>query len=161
MSEEKQQASSDRIALFDIKKIAGSFPATADTMLIDTRLTDEHHASSRVFRVYRPTPAHYHATCDEYLLVISGRATFFLGDGSPFEVGPGQLIFFKQNTIHGTPELLEEPFVVLAVDTPGATRRTSSSSTRPTAPPTASSRTRAPTELRPSFSEIAARPLSS
>ncbi len=89
MSEQKQQASSDRTALFDIKKIAGSFPATADTMLIDTRLTDEQHASSRVFRVYRPTPAHYHATCDEYLFVISGRATFFLGDGAPFEVGPG------------------------------------------------------------------------
>jgi mannose-6-phosphate isomerase-like protein (cupin superfamily) len=118
MSEQKQQASSDRTALFDIKEIAGNFPATADTMLIDTRLTDEHHASSRVFRVYRPTPAHYHATCDEYLFVISGRATFFLGNAEPFEVGPGQLIFFKQNTVHGTPEVLEEPFVVLAVDTP-------------------------------------------
>ncbi len=104
MSEQKQQASSDRTALFDIKEIAGNFPATADTMLIDTRLTDEHHASSRVFRVYRPTPAHYHATCDEYLFVISGRATFFLGNAEPFEVGPGQLIFFKQNTVHGTPE---------------------------------------------------------
>ncbi len=105
-------------AVFDINKIAGNFPATADTMLIDTRLTDEQHASSRVFRVYRPTPAHYHATCDEYLLVVSGRATFFLGEAAPFEVGPGQLIFFKQGTVHGTTELLEEPFVVLAVDTP-------------------------------------------
>jgi mannose-6-phosphate isomerase-like protein (cupin superfamily) len=118
MSQQKQQASSDRTALFDIKEIAEKFPATSDTMLIDTRLTDEHHASSRVFRVYRPTPAHYHATCDEYLFVISGRATFFLANAEPFEVGPGQLIFFKQNTIHGTPEVLEEPFVVLAVDTP-------------------------------------------
>jgi mannose-6-phosphate isomerase-like protein (cupin superfamily) len=87
-------------------------------MLIDTRLTDENHASARVFRVYRPAPAHYHATCDEYLVVISGRATFFLGEAPPFEVGPGQLIFFKQGTIHGTPEILEEPFVVPAVDTP-------------------------------------------
>ena len=43
-------------SVFNVRKIAGSFPATADTMLIDTRLTDEHHASSRVFRVYRPTP---------------------------------------------------------------------------------------------------------
>jgi mannose-6-phosphate isomerase-like protein (cupin superfamily) len=108
----------EKTAVFDIEKIAASFPATAETMLIDTRLTDEHHASSRVFRVYRPTPAHYHATCDEYLFVISGRATLFLGDSPHFEVGPGQLIFFKQGTVHGTPAILEEPFVVLAVDTP-------------------------------------------
>jgi mannose-6-phosphate isomerase-like protein (cupin superfamily) len=108
----------EKTAVFDIDKIAATFPATAETMLIDTRLTDEHHSSSRVFRVYRPTPAHYHAPCDEYLYVISGRATFFLGDSPHFEVGPGQLIFFKQGTVHGTPEILEEPFIVLAVDTP-------------------------------------------
>ena len=108
----------DRSAVFDINTIAKNFPATADTMLIDTRLTDEPAASSRVFRVYTPVPAHYHATCDEYLLVLSGRAKFFLGDAPPFEAGPGQLIFFKKATIHGTPEILEEPFVVLAVDTP-------------------------------------------
>jgi mannose-6-phosphate isomerase-like protein (cupin superfamily) len=118
MTEKTELASPANTAVFDIKKIAGRFPETADTMLIDTRLTDEHHASSRVFRVYRPTPAHYHATCDAYLLVVTGRATFFLGDGPHFNVGPGQLIFFKQGTVHGTPAILEEPFVVLAVDTP-------------------------------------------
>jgi mannose-6-phosphate isomerase-like protein (cupin superfamily) len=105
-------------ATFDLNTIARSFPPSAATMLIDTRLTDEKEASARVFRVYTPVAAHYHATCDEYLLVLSGRANFFLGDGDPFEVGPGQLIFFKQGTIHGTPQILEEPFVVFAVDTP-------------------------------------------
>jgi mannose-6-phosphate isomerase-like protein (cupin superfamily) len=118
MTEKIDQPSLVSSAVFDVKKIASQFPDTAETMLIDTRLTDETHASSRVFRVYRPVPAHYHATCDEYLLVLSGRATFFLGEGEPFEVGPGQLIFFKQGTVHGTPEILEEPFIVLAVDTP-------------------------------------------
>jgi mannose-6-phosphate isomerase-like protein (cupin superfamily) len=118
MIEEIKQAPIANSGVFDLKKIAANFPETADTMLIDTRLTDEAHASARVFRVYHPAPAHYHATCDEYLMVISGRATFFLGEAPPFEVGPGQLIFFKQGTIHGTPEILEEPFLVLAVDTP-------------------------------------------
>ena len=64
-----------RHGVFDIHTIAGNFPATADTMLIDTRLTDEPEASSRMFRVYTPLPPHYHATCDEYLLVVSGRAS--------------------------------------------------------------------------------------
>ena len=114
----KDDASSANTGVFNLQKIARSFPDTASTMLIDTRLTDELHASSRVFRIYHPVPAHYHATCDEYLAVLSGRATFFLGEAPPFEAGPGQLIFFKQGTIHGTPEILEEPFVVLAVDTP-------------------------------------------
>jgi mannose-6-phosphate isomerase-like protein (cupin superfamily) len=118
MPNSTDHASSAGNAVFNIQKIAASFPDSADTMLIDTRLTDEAHASSRVFRVYRPVGAHYHATCDEYLFVLSGRAKFFLGDAQPFEVGPGQLIFFQQGTVHGTPELLEEPFVVLAVDTP-------------------------------------------
>jgi mannose-6-phosphate isomerase-like protein (cupin superfamily) len=107
-----------KTAVFDLHAIAANFPTTADTMLIDTRLTEEDEASARVFRVYTPVAAHYHATCDEYLLVLSGRATFFLGDAEPFELGPGQLVFFKKGTVHGTPKILQEPFVVFAVDTP-------------------------------------------
>jgi mannose-6-phosphate isomerase-like protein (cupin superfamily) len=108
----------DGSAVFDINAIAKAFPAVAATMLIDTRLTDESEASARVFRVYRPVPAHYHATCDEYLLVISGRARFFFANDPPFELGPEQLVFFKKGTVHGTSELVEEPFVVFSVDTP-------------------------------------------
>src|ERR1700723_721039 len=62
--------------------------------------------------------ARFHATCDEYLLVVSGRAKFFLGNEEPFELGPGQLVFFKQGTVHGAPEILEEPFVICPVHTP-------------------------------------------
>lgn len=47
---------------FDVKKIADSFPPRADTLLLDTYLTNEEAASARIFRVYRPTPAHYHAS---------------------------------------------------------------------------------------------------
>lgn len=107
-----------KIAVFDLHAIAKNFPATAETMLIDTRLTDQVAASSRVFRNYTPVGAHYHATCDEYLLVLSGRARFFLGDEPPFELSPGQLVFFEKGTVHGLTEILEEPFVVFAVDTP-------------------------------------------
>ncbi|WP_263382482.1 cupin domain-containing protein [Granulicella arctica] len=109
---------SSESGVFQLREIAAQFPEHAETMLLDTRLTDEPEASSRVFRVYRPAPAHYHATCDEYLVVLSGRAMFFLGDGAPFEVGVGQMIFFKRGTVHGMPEVLEGPFVVVAVDTP-------------------------------------------
>jgi mannose-6-phosphate isomerase-like protein (cupin superfamily) len=105
-------------AVFDVNAIARNFPETADTMLIDTRLTDEAEASSRMFRVYTPLPPHYHATCDEYLLVISGRARFFMGGLPPFEVGPGQLLFFKKTIVHGATAILEAPLVFLSVDTP-------------------------------------------
>jgi mannose-6-phosphate isomerase-like protein (cupin superfamily) len=105
-------------AVFDTRSIADTFPASSETMLIDTRLTDEPEASSRMFRVYTPLPPHYHATCDEYLLVVRGRALFFMGGMAPFEVGPGQLLFFKKGVVHGATAIVEGPLVFLSVDTP-------------------------------------------
>jgi len=104
---------------FDIAQIAAAFPATAETMLVDTYLTNRTAASARVFRVYRAIPPHYHAGCDEYLYVISGRGTFWMGDVSTkAEFGPGQLLFFERRTVHALPEILAEPVVVLSFDTP-------------------------------------------
>jgi mannose-6-phosphate isomerase-like protein (cupin superfamily) len=85
---------------FDIGAIAAALPETATTLLVDKYLTDREQASSRVFQVYRPTPPHYHATCDEYLYVYSGGGTFWMKDPSTtatFE--PGQLLFFERGTI--------------------------------------------------------------
>src|SRR5271155_1982857 len=111
MSQSGADSPARKSGVFDVHAIIEAFPNEASTMLIDTRLTDEPEASARVFRIYRPVPAHYHATCDEYLFVVSGRARFFFAEEPPFELGPGQLVFFKKGTIHGIPELLEEPFV--------------------------------------------------
>jgi len=104
--------------VFSITDLAARLPATAETMLTDIRLTDEQAASCRIFRVYRTVPAHYHTSCDEYLYVLSGRAEIAIATDAPKEVRPGQLIFFRKNTIHALPRILEEPFTVLAIDTP-------------------------------------------
>jgi len=104
---------------FDIETIAKELPETAATLLVDTYLTNRPEASARVFRVYRPTPAHYHATCDEYLYVFSGRGTFWMEDQSTeAEFKPGQLLFFKRGTVHAMPKLIEPPVVFLSIDTP-------------------------------------------
>jgi mannose-6-phosphate isomerase-like protein (cupin superfamily) len=104
---------------FDLNQIARTFPDTADTLLLDTYLTDEAAASARVFRVYRETPAHYHEGSDEYLYVLSGRGTFWMGDSSNgAEFGPGDLLFFKRRVVHALPRLIEGPVVFLAIDTP-------------------------------------------
>lgn len=114
--DEKDQASVGR---FDIGEVAASFPSSATTLLIDRYLTNREAASARVFRVYKPTPPHYHATCDEYLYVFSGRGTFWMRDASMVsEFGPGQLLFFEKGTVHALPEIIEEPVVFLSVDTP-------------------------------------------
>jgi mannose-6-phosphate isomerase-like protein (cupin superfamily) len=106
-------------ARFNLREIMDRFPPTADTMLLDTYLTNEEAASARVFRVYRPTPAHYHATCDEYLYVLSGRGTFWMETpDNNGEFAPGQLLFFKRGVVHALPEMLETPVVFLSVDTP-------------------------------------------
>ncbi len=105
-------------AFFDVQAIAKNFPDNADTMLVDTRLTDEAEASSRVFRVYTKVPPHYHAHCDEYLFVVAGRALFSIGTKEPVEVGPGQLVFFKKGVVHAIEPIGDDPLVFLSVDTP-------------------------------------------
>ncbi len=72
-----------------------------------------------MFRVYRGTPPHYHATCDEYLYVLSGRGTFWLGEkANEAAFGPGDFLFFKRGVVHALPELREQPVVFLSIDTP-------------------------------------------
>jgi mannose-6-phosphate isomerase-like protein (cupin superfamily) len=91
----------------------------AATLLVDRYLTDTDAASARVFRVYKPTPPHYHAKCDEYLYVFSGRGTFWMEDpASQAEFGPGELLFFKRGIVHALPDIIEEPLVFLSIDTP-------------------------------------------
>jgi mannose-6-phosphate isomerase-like protein (cupin superfamily) len=86
---------------------------------VDRYLTNREAASARVFRVYKPTPPHYHATCDEYLYVFSGRGTFWMEDESTSaEFGPGELLFFKRGTVHALPKILADPVVFLSIDTP-------------------------------------------
>jgi mannose-6-phosphate isomerase-like protein (cupin superfamily) len=104
---------------FKPHEIARSFPETAETLLLDTYLTDEASASARVFRVYRETPPHYHSQCDEYLYVLSGRGTFWMRDASNGgEFAPGDLLFFKRGIVHALPKIFEGPVVFLSFDTP-------------------------------------------
>ena len=105
-------------ATFDLAALAKKFPETAATMLLDMRLTDEFAASARLFRIYAAVPPHYHQSCDEYLLLISGRTIAVVGDSAPQKLNPGQLLFFRRGVVHSFPEILEHPLVVLAVDTP-------------------------------------------
>ena len=106
---------------FDIAALARTLPETAETMLTDLRLTDERDASCRIFRVYRAVPAHYHTCSDAYLYVLTGRAEIQIEGSKLRVIGPGELIFFKKNTVHAMPRILEEPYTVLAIDTPRRT----------------------------------------
>lgn len=104
---------------FHLPQIAAAFPESADTLLLDTYLTDEPSASSRVFRVYRATPPHYHANSDEHLYVLSGRGTFWMGDPTHIgEFAPGDLLTFKRRTVHALPTITESPLIFLAIDAP-------------------------------------------
>ena len=104
---------------FKLNEIARAFPETAETLLLDTYLTDEEGASARVFRVYRETPPHYHGCSDEHLYVLSGRGTFWMEDAAnQGEFAPGDLLVFNRRTVHALPKILEGPVVFLAIDTP-------------------------------------------
>jgi mannose-6-phosphate isomerase-like protein (cupin superfamily) len=104
---------------FDIRAVASTLPDTAATLLVDRYLSETDAASARVFRVYKPTPPHYHAMCDEYLYVFAGRGTFWMEDpASKAEFGPGELLFFRRGTVHALPDILEAPLVFLSIDAP-------------------------------------------
>ena len=104
---------------FDVRALAAALPDHADTMLADTYLHDGPSSSARVFRVYRPVPAHFHRTCDEYLYVVTGRGTFWMGDAATAaECAPGQLICFERGTVHAISAILEAPLVFLSIDAP-------------------------------------------
>ena len=104
---------------FDIRTLAAELPDTSDTMLADTYLTDRPSSSARVFRVYRPVPAHFHETCDEYLYVVSGRGAFWIGDEADAQdFAPGQLICFDRKMVHSISQLHEEPVVFMSIDAP-------------------------------------------
>ena len=104
--------------IFSISALAATLPEAAQTMLTDIRLTDEEAASCRVFRVYCSVPPHFHTSCDEYLYVLSGTAQIAIAGEALREIRPGELVFFKKNTIHALPRILQHPFTVLAIDTP-------------------------------------------
>jgi len=103
---------------FDIMGIIKRFPDRADSTIVDTYLTDRPEASSRLFRVYYPIAPHYHATCEEHLYLLTGKVAFSVSDERPRILEAGQLVTFDRNVVHAIPEVLEEPAVFLAVDTP-------------------------------------------
>ena len=108
---------------FDLNQLLHAFPETADTLLLDRYLVDGEAASARLFRIYRPAPAHFHRHSDEHLLVLSGRGRMLVwpdagGPPQAIDFAPGTLVCFKRNVVHATPELLEHPVVFLALDAP-------------------------------------------
>jgi len=104
---------------FNLPEIAREFPESAETLLLDRYLTDGPSASTRVFRVYRQTPPHYHANSDEHLYVLSGTGTFWMeNEANCIEFAPGDLLVFKRGTVHAMPELRTGPVVFFAIDAP-------------------------------------------
>jgi len=104
---------------FNPHEIANTLPKSSDKVLVDQYMTDTEAASARVFRVYKPLLPHHHNQCDEYLYVLSGRGTFWMEDPKfQQEFGPGELLYFKKQTVHSLPDILEEPVVFMSLDTP-------------------------------------------
>ena len=104
---------------FDLNEVAKAFPAHADSLLLDRYLVDRESASARSFRVYRGTPPHFHEQSDEFLYVLSGRGTFWMGssdDGGEF--GPGTFLYFERGTVHALPTIIEHPVIFLSIDVP-------------------------------------------
>jgi quercetin dioxygenase-like cupin family protein len=64
-----------------------------------------------------PVP-HYHEHYDETIYGLEGVITFTV-DGTPIDVGPGQICFIPRGVVHGFNNLRQEDSKALAVITPG------------------------------------------
>ena len=104
---------------FKLKEIAQSFPPASDSLLLDVYLTDEPSASTRVFRVYRSTPPHFHAGSDEHLYVLSGAGTSgWMTLATPLYSAPATWFSLNVESSMPCPNCIRNPVVFLAIDTP-------------------------------------------
>ena len=113
-----QPLASGKSARFDLNEIAKSFPPSADTLLLDTYLTNEDAASSRVFRVYRPTGHTTTRPATNICMCCPGAEPFGWRPPRTAARSPGQLLFFRRGVVHALPDIIEGPVVFLSVDTP-------------------------------------------
>ncbi|EFV12081.1 cupin domain-containing protein [Segniliparus rugosus] len=103
--------------VFDVQEEIKKLPEKTQAIVADEYFSDSPEASSRIFRVYRPLPLHYHNECDEHLYVVSGTGLFHI-DGQDLEARPGLFLRFPRKTVHGFLAVSEDPLVVLSVDVP-------------------------------------------
>jgi mannose-6-phosphate isomerase-like protein (cupin superfamily) len=117
MSEDDTPQTDNRRHVFDVFAEMAMLPSDSDSMLADEYFSDLPSASSRIFRIYRTVPLHYHQHCSEHLYVVSGQGMFHL-DGEENRAAPGTFLRFAERQIHGFPRIDAHPLVVLAIDVP-------------------------------------------
>lgn len=118
MSEQdfERQTDNDQ-QVFDVFEELKKLPDVSESMLTDVYFSDFPEVSSRIFRIYRELPLHYHNECDEHLYVVSGEGLFHL-DGEQSPAKPGTFLRFARKQVHGFPRIDKQPFVVLSIDVP-------------------------------------------
>ena len=102
---------------FELAEVGKWLPEHAETILKDVRMVDDPSASCRLIRIYRPLPLHFHRSSNENVYVLNGKARFRLGDQER-EIAAGMFVHFPKLAVHGIPEILEHPLIVLTIDTP-------------------------------------------
>ena len=117
MSNDHVPQSDNRRHVFDVFAEIAKLPDDSHSMLADEYFSDLPGASSRIFRIYRTVPRHYHAECSEHLYVVSGEGTFHL-EGEESHAAAGTFLRFAERQVHGFPRIDVHPFVVLAIDVP-------------------------------------------
>lgn len=102
----------------DIGGAVAKLPRTSKHVLEEQRLIDNGLTGVRVFRVYKPVPRHHHKYADTYLYILSGRAEVSINGRKPIVAGAGSLVFWQNGVDHEVTQILDEPLVFLAFDSP-------------------------------------------
>lgn len=105
--------------IIDIASFIQTLPEHSERILIDRKLVSLDNSGARIIRFYNPAPLHYHAQSDTYLYILSGKGRFQVANQpQTWDVAAGALLFWKKGVFHGYTEILEQPLIVLALDSP-------------------------------------------
>jgi mannose-6-phosphate isomerase-like protein (cupin superfamily) len=102
VSEDYTPQTDNQRQVFDVFAEIATLPSDSESMLADEYFSDFASASSRIFRIYRTLPLHYHEHCSEHLYVVSGEGIFHLEDEES-RAAPGTFLRFAQLQVHGFP----------------------------------------------------------
>jgi len=95
--------------VINLKSIIEQLPETSEKIIVDERLLDGENNGIRVFRLYKPVPAHFHEKSDTIIYLLEGEVDVAIDNRSAQRIKPGMVLHWKRGITHAIPEIHGEP----------------------------------------------------
>lgn len=113
-----EEADTSPYGVIDLKSIIEQLPELSGKIIVDERLLDGENNGIRVFRLYKPVPAHFHEKSDTIIYLLEGEVDVAIDNRPAQRVKPGTVLHWKRGITHAVPELHDRTATFLAIDVP-------------------------------------------